>query len=206
MSTDVIEVAIAVPTATIWPALRDPALIAQWHGWETDDGSLAAEIDLIYVQGAEIVKDGRVLKLSGGDVFELSDVEGGSRLRITRAAYDPDWEWAIYYDDITAGWVTFTQQLRFWLERQPGETRRTLFYSSDVDPHVVLPPAAPPWFETEHQRGVVLDELGPGLLIVARNPKPDSTGVTAVVTTFGLDDEQLVDARRVWDAWWATGV
>lgn len=221
MTTPIIEVTIAAPAPSIWPALRDPELIAQWHGWQTGDDTLADEINLIYLDGAEAVQAEYVLKLSGGDVFELIEVGGTTRLRITRAPYDPEWEWAAYYDDITAGWETFAQQLRFWLERHPGELRRTLFYSGDVysgdvyssdvyssdtDPFVDATPGgggSGDWFESEFQRGVVLDDLGPGLLIVAHKPVSGSRSVMVHLTTYGLDDGRFAQVKAVWDAWWA---
>lgn len=205
MTTPAIDVTIAAPAASVWPALRDPDLIAQWHGWQTADGSLSDEIDLIYITGAQVVDDGRVLQLAGGDRIELTDVDAGVQLRITRAAYDPDWEWAKYYNDITEGWVTFTQQLRFWFGHHAGETRRTLTYTGEAPDLSTIPSAASEdWFTSELQRGLVLDDLGPGLLIVARNPAPESTATTVVVTTYGLDDDQFAEAKTAWDAWYAS--
>lgn len=205
MTTPVIEVTIAAPAKDLWPALRDPELIAQWHGWETEGTALADEIDLIYLQGVEVVEEGRSFTLSGGDTFELTAVDGATQLRITRAPYDPNWEWAAYYHDITEGWHTFAQQLRFWFERHPGETRRTLYYAGEAAPSITdLPsPGTESWFETELQYGVVLDDQGPGLLILARNPAPGSTSSSAVVTTYGLSEDHLAATKAAWDSWWA---
>ena len=50
-------------------------------------------------------------------------------VRITRAPFVPDTEWSAYYHEITEGWLSFLQQLRFMYEEHPGEARRTLFLS-----------------------------------------------------------------------------
>ena len=59
-------------------------------------------------------------------------------------------------DDVNEGWLTFTQQLRFMLERHPGADRET----------VHIPLTGDPWFETENQVGVIND----GRLII-RTPE-----------------------------------
>jgi hypothetical protein len=41
----VVDVIIAAPIERVWQALRDPALLAQWFGWDYD--KLAAEIEMI---------------------------------------------------------------------------------------------------------------------------------------------------------------
>ena len=49
--------------------------------------------------------------------------------------------------DINEGWLTFMQQLRFMLERHPGQDREALH----------IPLTGEPWFETENQVGVIND-------------------------------------------------
>jgi len=51
------------------------------------------------------------------------------------------------------GWLTFFQQLRFYLERHPGQDRRTV--------HVAT--AGEEWFRSEHQSGEVRDD---GALVI----------------------------------------
>ena len=43
----VVDVTIAAPIERVWQALRDPALLAQWFGWDYD--KLAAEIEMIFM-------------------------------------------------------------------------------------------------------------------------------------------------------------
>lgn len=108
--------------------LREPSLVAQWHGWEADD--LTDEIKQIYFN-TDVVEgpDHTSLTVNGGDVFELHPVSGGTEVKITRAALDHDSEWAEWDEDITQGWLTFLHQLRFALERHPHGQRRTHFIS-----------------------------------------------------------------------------
>lgn len=120
----VIEVTIAAPVGAVWASLRDPALIRRWHGWHYE--GLDDEVALIFgTEGAD--DDAHVLQANAGDRFEVEAVEGGSRVRITRAAFVPGDEWSAYYDDITDGWVSFLNQLRFMHEQHPDAERRTVF-------------------------------------------------------------------------------
>jgi hypothetical protein len=125
-----------------------------------------------------------------GDRFELEDLGVETRLRITRAA-PPDG-----YDDITEGWITFAQQLRFAFERGGREQRRTL--------HLTAPAAAPgaaalaadlpgaPWYRTEHQAGIVTQD---GLLVVWEKPPAGSAAMT--LSRFGAAPDEAA-----WRAWW----
>ncbi len=80
-----------------------------------------AEINEIYfspkvIEGA----DHTSLVVDGGDVFTLKPVPTGTEVSVTRAALDHNSEWAAWDEDITQGWLTFLQQLRFALERHPA--------------------------------------------------------------------------------------
>ena len=116
----VVDVTIAAPIERVWQALRDPALIAQWFGW--DYATLAAEIDGYFVGGAAEVEPGRRLDL-GGDVFELEVAGSGTRVRLVRAEPPASDTWDGVYDDVDEGWITFLAQLAFWLEAQHGADR-----------------------------------------------------------------------------------
>jgi hypothetical protein len=201
----------------VWRALREPAQIRHWHGW--DDPGLDAEIQLIYLDEDKITvsEADRVLEVQGGDRFELTDLGDATRVRLTRAPRGSNPEWDAYYDDITEGWITFVQQLRFALERHAGEPRRTLFFSGipralNAPPITELKPADAPspitggeWFRSERQVGYTVDEWGDGLLVLGDAPpspsKPDG-GAMTVLSTYGLDEDAFEALRSAWTAWW----
>ena len=196
----VVDVTIAAPIETVWRALRDPALLAQWFGWDYEQ--LAAEIDVIFVSGGAEVEPGRRLDM-GGDVFELEAVGSATRVRLVRADAPAGDTWDGVYDDVDEGWRTFVAQLAFWLEVQAGvareqSARRTVYLAghreSDTAPTLLAAVGLPGLedlavgqrfaltsspgetlrgvvrFRSEHQLGVSVDTWGPGLLVFARRP------------------------------------
>jgi len=168
----IVEVTIAAPVADVWRALRDPDQIRRWHGWDYD--GIEHEIAEIYVTGAKASENDLTLDTGAGR-FELEPLtETTTRVTVTRAAPAGQDGWHGIYDEINEGWLSFTQQLRFYLERHSGEERRTLH----VD-HQVPIPEGEPWFSSEHQTGVLLGDFG--LLTVAHG--------RTIVSTYGLDDE-----------------
>ncbi len=211
----VIEVIVSAPVDTVWQSLRDHDLIKLWMGWHYDQ--LDAEIDLIFYQHAKADPDSHTLELGDGDRFELIEAEKGTVVRITRAPYDPDSEWSAYYHEVTEGWLSFLQQLRFMYQEHPGEVRRTLFLAgTGTGPMAALEESIPTergesWYSAELQHGTVLPQLGPGLVIMARKPPATddqgnvTVGVMAIVTTYGLDDESFDAERSRWESWWRSG-
>lgn len=121
---------------------------------------------------------------------------------ITCAPYVPGDEWSAFYDDITEGWTSFLQQLRFMHELHPDAERRTIFLMGRGEPGVLerlldsMPTAVDGvWYAAERQRGLLLPELGPGLLIaVAKDPAPDDSG--ALVVDALRRGDQLRPRRR----------
>lgn len=221
MNTPRIEVTVAAPVEAVWAALRDKDQIRHWHGWEYE--GLEAEIDLIFFTAYTESTDDHTLEIQGGDRFELSPVEGGTRITLTRAPHSDNAEWEAYYDDITEGWITFVHQLKFALERHPGEARRTLFYAGTSESALAAPVDGEPgtsyevellgevlrgrmWFRSEHQLGLTIDSWGDGLLILSHVPpseaKPDGAAM-AVLTFYGVDPAPT-DAR--WSPYWMKGV
>ncbi|MBA3250790.1 MAG: hypothetical protein H0T66_10915 [Geodermatophilaceae bacterium] len=205
-----IEVTVAAPIDAVWHSLRDHAAIRRWHGWDFD--GLDAEITEIYGPAASEPAPYELL-LDGGDRFTLA-VEGATtRVVLTRAPLGSDPPWDEWYEDINEGWTTFLQQLKFGLERHPGQDRRTLFLDASgadlPDPTALLRgPGLPAdgtfWFRSEHQHGLTLDPLGPGLVIAGTKPvRPGSPGgAMAIVTAYGLTDAEWTAARDRWVVWW----
>ena len=201
-----IEVTIGAPVDTVWRALRDPDQVRRWHGWHAD--VLDEEIKLIYQTGAHETDRPYVLIVEPDDLFELEEVEGGTLVRIIRSKPDPNSEWAAYYDDVTEGWISFLNQLRFMLERHPRDERRTVYFSAEgstATPDGLIADSlavtGQSWFTADNQRGVVVDDLGPGLLIVGTTSKG---GAMAILTTYGQDDAAFERTREQWSAWWRT--
>lgn len=221
--TNQIEVTVAAPVDAVWDALRDKDKIRQWHGWDYE--GLDAEIDEIYL--TQITEDVQARTLDvGGDMFRLVTEGHGTRVTLTRAPRGVDPDWDAYYDDITEGWITFLQQLRFAVERQPGAARRTLFLSSDNengrsladDLGLAHQQAAfganlvgedvkvEVWFRSEHQLGVTVNAWGNGLLVISSSPpfegKPKGIAMM-ILSTYGLSEAELASLSNRWTSWWA---
>jgi hypothetical protein len=228
--TNNLSVVINADAPQVWIMLREPAKVAQWHGWETDE--LAAEINEIYF-GKDVVEapDHTSLTTNGGDVFDLKPVPGGTQVSVTRAALDHNSEWAAWDEDITQGWLTFLQQLRFALEHHPHGSRHTLCFEvpgghgsaienlglSDVpkpgEPYQLTLATGEEisgkvWYRSNHQVGLTVHgyaEHGDGLLIVADQPvikdvRPDG-GARVIASTYDLGAHQLDSIRSSWDGW-----
>jgi uncharacterized protein YndB with AHSA1/START domain len=219
-----IEVTVAAPAETVWHALRDKETIRNWHGWDYD--GLDEEIDLIYF--TEVTEDAgaRTLDVQGGDLVRLEESGDNTVVTLTRAPRGSNPEWDAYYAEITEGWITFLHQLKFAIERQPGATRRTLYFAGsnesgrDVVAELELPDGptidtalvgehvkGEVWFRSEHQLGITVDAWGDGLLVVSSTgptgDKPDGAA-TAILSTYALDDDRLEELSARWAPWWAS--
>lgn len=218
-----IEVTIAAPVDAVWQALRDKETIRHWHGWEYE--GLDGEIDLIYFTDAAEDRSARTLDVQGGDLIRLEPAGEGTRVTLTRAPLGTNPDWDAYYGEITEGWITFLQQLRFAVERKPGAARRTVFLTGTNEAGRSLPrelglPAGDgpfeatllgepvkgePWFRSDHQVGVAVDAWGGGLLVMSSEGpfegKPEGVAM-ALLSTYGLDDAALAELTGRWTAWW----
>ncbi|WP_407357971.1 SRPBCC domain-containing protein [Microbacterium sp. LTA6] len=216
-----IRVTIAAPVSEVWSALRDKDRIRHWHGWEFDggpDGSLDQEIDLIYF--TDVTVGEHRIDLNGGDTIDLEQVEGGTRVTLTRAAPEDDPDWARYYDEITEGWITFIHQLQFAVERHPRAARRTVLLRGKApsalaaisdDPRLLA--GAPyegslaggiaggrVWFRSDHQLGLTVSEWNDALLVLHRDGASDE--VMALLSLYGVDEDRFSELRDRWGAWW----
>lgn len=127
------SMAVRAPVERVWRALRDPAEIRRWHGW--NEPGLDAEIQVIYVDHAnESDDEPYTLVVDPMETFLLEPHEDETTLHLVRVPREQAGEWADHYDDITLGWVSFLHQLRFALESHPGEERRTLFWQGAGEP------------------------------------------------------------------------
>lgn len=145
----IVEVAIAAPVETVWRALRDPAEIRRWFGWQYE--GLDEEIQYIFVDHSTAADEAHVLDGGPGGTIALEAQGDRTVVRVTRPA--PAGSWDDIYDEVNEGWLTFVQQLRFYLERHPGQERRTL--------HV--PASGDEWYRSEHQTATVRED---GALVI----------------------------------------
>ena len=225
-----VEMTIAAPADVVWDALKDPAKIYNWHGW--DDPGLMEEVNYIYV---DAIRDeaAMVMGFEGfGDRFEVEARGAESILRVVRAM-PADAEWTDVYEDMTEGWIAFVQQLRFGLERHDLGPRRTLYLAGSAKPGGAAPIAAlgladlrdhadgeavsvdlatgehiegQVWHRTSWQVGLTVPQWGDGLLIVtdksATEKSPHGRGMV-VLTTYGFSDADFAALEARWRAWWS---
>ena len=136
----IVEVVTAAPVETVWRALRDPAEIRRWFGWDYE--GLEDEIRYIFAEASTADDEARVLDGGPGGTIALEAQGDRTVVRVTRPAPQGD------YDEVDEGWLTFVQQLRFYLERHPGRDRRTVHVATSGEE----------WFRSENQVGYVRDD------------------------------------------------
>ena len=198
-----VEILVAAPIEEVWRALRDPAEIRRWFGWEY--ASLTEEIDFIFVNGFKADAATHTLSADGiADRYTLEAAGPGQTVvRVIRSAPVTDVSWKGIYDDMVEGWLTFTQQLRFALERHPGADRRTIYLNGraakagtplpvqalGLDSLVVVPLGqrysvtaahgerlgGEIWFRAPYQLGLTVDAYGDGLVIIGTRPVTDKS-------------------------------
>ncbi|WP_072691433.1 hypothetical protein [Rhodococcus marinonascens] len=229
-SPPVIEMSVVATPSVVWPALRDPELIKCWHGWDYE--GLDEEIRQIYLDGVAAEDAGAYsLLLTSGDRFSLHEHEGTTLVRITRAPRGRDPAVLDWYDDITEGWTTFLQFLKFGIEWHGLDERRTLFLEGsatvgDTARHLLgldeitglkvgerFRTVADTgdqlsgfvFFIGDHQTVVTVDDLGPGLLEFGEQPvtstRPNG-GSQILLGAYGLDDEEWGELEERWTRWW----
>ena len=160
----IVEVEVAAPAETVWAALRDPQQLRRWHGWEYDQ--LDEEIRMIYLD--DVVESEPDWSLdTGAGRFALEPRGEQTVVRVFRAPPEGATSWEGVEDAVNDGWTTFAQQLRFYLERHPGQRRGTRVAEREL-----TLPDGEEWFETGGQRGVLADEdtlvvVGAGRTVVS---------------------------------------
>ncbi|QCB94835.1 SRPBCC family protein [Cellulomonas shaoxiangyii] len=236
---ETVTVDVAAPVEDVWAHLRDPRLVRRWFGWDYD--GLDDEIRQIFVDGPrEHVEEAdgvttRTLTWPHHEVLTVTsraDAPGRTQVALTRRGHDALAPYDGLYDEVDEGWIAFLQQLRFALERHPGEDRVALSVlgldaGDRHDPllfraglHGVrgLPVGAhvevtrpdgsrvggTVVYRTAHQVGIRLHPIE-SLLVLMLEPAghhPPHGRVSAVLSTFGLDEATLAEARRRWAGWW----
>jgi hypothetical protein len=227
----IVEVTIAAPADAVWDAIRDPARIYNWFGW--DAPGLEEEIAYVFEQFGRADDEARILRFEGTeDRFEVEPRGNGSVLRVIRAA-PAGTGWEGVYEDMTEGWISFVQQLRLALERHDLGPRRTLYLSGHAKPGGSGPIAAlgladfraskdgdpvsadlptgdriagEAWHRSTWQVGLTVPQWGDGLLIVTdksvKEDAPNGRGMV-ILTTYGLSDDAFGALERRWRDWWS---
>lgn len=225
----VVETRIGAPADDVWRAMRDPDRIRQWFGW--DDHGLDDEIAHIFSELAAADDDARTLVWEDGDRIEVAEQDDGAFVRVVRTGARPR-DWDGVYDAVDEGWITFVQQLRFLLERHPGQYRRTvaahhldLGTEDDAlldrlglrplgdDPvgsrwevdHVDGRVGGEIWFQTDLQLGLTVEQEDDALLVVARTPAsadPPHGTARFILSLYDTDDERAVATAERWHRWW----
>jgi hypothetical protein len=211
----------------VWSAITDPLKIQQWFGWQYD--GLEAEIQQIFVDGGTPDAERHALTWPTGDEMTLHSDNNGTLLSTFRPTpnADPMREQA---DDIDEGWIAFTEQLRFWLERHPGEERATIYLSGaarseyrSVAEALGLPESGTVgrnyeadvatgerltgtvWSQQGNVTALTVDTYGDVLVVLtdhdAQRQAPNGGGMV-VITTFGLSEDQLTQLKNRWVAAW----
>jgi uncharacterized protein YndB with AHSA1/START domain len=215
------EAIIEAQIDAVWAAMRERDQIKQWHGWHYDQ--LDEEIEQIYFTG--VTETGHTLTLGNGDVFTLTDLSGRTLLKLTRSPKGANPEWDEYYDDISEGWISFIEQLRFTAERHPGQERQTVFLShegsaksqalrdlvADAKPGTSYSFTAPNgeelagevWYGSENQTGLTVTSWGDGLLVatvIPASPAHPEGGQSLILTCY--DNGAFATVEKSWKDWW----
>jgi hypothetical protein len=230
-----LEVTLAVPVEEAWKALKDPALIREWFGyygadystWGMDElKTLDDEIKVVFEDEAVYDDEFHRITWEGGDEFVLipqGDV-CGLEVFMVRPAPQSEMDWKKVYDPICEGWISFVQQLRFFLNRHRNHERSTIFMTGlaapDTYANLQLEDLAAVdageryelltgigdflsgevWYKTHYQIGLTVDAFGDGLLIVAATPPTEELpegGAELTITTF-LDDSRFDELQQRW--------
>jgi hypothetical protein len=106
------------------------------------------------------------------------------------------------------------QRMQDYLGRHPAVERRTIFLDGKAVAANLcgafeqrLP--GTPWYEDRFQRGMVDDDHGPSLVVLATMETLDSDRRGAVhitMTIHGIEDTTFAATRDDWWSWWASQV
>jgi uncharacterized protein YndB with AHSA1/START domain len=226
-----VEILVAAPVDVVWKALREPAEVCKWFGW--DYPSLASDIDMMWGNIKVDEERRRLYDDDQPDRFEVEPVGDQTIVRVIRSAPATDSSWHGIYDDVFEGWMTFMNQLKFALERHAGEQRATLFLNGRAkqagvpnpidalglsslwvvpvgDAYTVKTAAGDTlsgkvYYRSAYQMGLTVDSFGDGLLIASVRPKTEKShhgGGSILLTTYRQDDAALKALRERWSQWW----
>lgn len=218
-----VDLTIAAPLAEVWSALRDPAQLVNWFGW--DYPGLAEETDFIFIKSTTPNADKTVLQFGEwegtSDRIELEPISGGTRVRVVRSGGSDEDGWENIYNEMVVGWSMFIAQLRLLLEGNTGRTRQNFYLSGNGVAGQALPRealglagaasgetsalASPTGevpavlaFHAPFQTSV--SAYGNGLVVVTDKPEPKGGSIS--VTAFGMPDADFAALKQQWTDWW----
>lgn len=229
MATHQLSVLVNADAEQLWLMLREPARLAQWHGWEME--GLDDEIRQIYYSNVVESPSHLRLDLEMGDVFTLKPQPDGTLLTLSRG--EATGEWQKYDADITEGWAMFLQQLKFAVEHHPRTPRRTIYVDGTsaastnlwdalgIDTGWLPDPgekyeltlntgatiAGKVWYRSDSQLGLTVAgyaQHGDGLLILACQAPLEGVrqhpGAQIIVSTYDLGSAAFEAIGSQWDA------
>ncbi|MGW8888519.1 SRPBCC family protein [Streptomyces sp. NPDC055749] len=201
-----VETSITAPLDTVWQALTEPEKIRDWFGW--DYAGLDGEIRYIFVDHAKQLP-GQRIALDDGQAIQLSADGAHAVVRVVRPGDLSDARWADIYDGMEEGWRTFFEQLRFRLERQPYQGRRTIYLTGTADAAAlresIEKSGTEVWHSSRYQH-IVINAAGHLVAYGAQQPL-DTAGsgpVSVTVSVYGTDDAAFADLRKDWADRWET--
>lgn len=106
------------------------------------------------------------------------------------------------------------EEMRQYLEHHPRDARRTIFLDGKAVASTLsaaLQKRLPeqPWHEDRFQRGILTNQYGESLVVLATLEPLDSDQLCAVhitLTTHGLDADRFAATRADWWSWWSSEV
>jgi hypothetical protein len=212
----------------VWNALRDHAQLRRWFGWDAE--GLADEIEDIFVTHAVPSEDERTLGFDDiSDRFELE--ERGPEETVLRLLGEPvgdDYDgmlegWLTFVAQLrfaierhpgkerrtlylTGSAATAPQRTVMSALGVPDLATRAAvgdrYEVRDAGGEVSI--SGEVWARSERQTAITVGD-GTGLLVATELPpdeRPPHGGATALITSFGLQDDDFQRVRQSWTGWW----
>lgn len=143
------EIAIEAPADAVWRALTDAEELTRWFVEDArvtpgEGGTvwLSWGSDLAGESTIDVWEPGRRLRTreeswgEGVTLFEEWTLEtrgGKTVLRLVHSGIPDSPDWDGMYDSTNKGWGIFLRMLRHYLERHPGEPRRTVYTTTKLE-------------------------------------------------------------------------